>query len=411
MYPFYKDKIERRCTPMKSPAATPEKRVKEIEVNVQEEIWKFIAAMLKQGLKRLLEGLLEDEVTNKVNVRKYERSSNRQGYRGGHYLRDLVTRYGLLEDLRVPRMAEGPVDFQLFDKYERRRPDVDAAIGRLFLQGVSTRRLKSIAQELFGCEVSATTVSRTTGYLDEELKQYQTKPLTDDYPFLFLDGITQKVREIGVKKKVMLCALGMKEDGSRETLSFRLADHEDVYSWRAFLVDLKSRGLQGKCLKLITTDGNPALLKAAKESYPFLKVQRCIVHKLRNVAIKLKRVHLKPCMAEAKGIFAAPSRREAIKRFKIWKEKWQVEAERAVRCMEKDLHHCLHYYAFSKELWKKIRTTNMLERDFREVRRRTRPMGVFPNEQSAGRIFYGVTNGIHNNGNHPLPVISAEKLT
>ena len=396
---------------MKSPAATPEKRVRETEVNVQEEIWKFIAATLKQGLRHLLEGLLEDEVTTKVNARKYERSSRRQGYRGGHYLRDLVTRYGLLEDLRVPRMAEGPVDFQIFDKYERRRPDVDAAIGRLFLQGVSTRRLRSIAQELFGCELSATTVSRTTGYLDEELRQYQTKPLTDNYPFLFLDGITQKVREIGVRKKVMLCALGMKEDGSRETLSFRMADHEDVESWRAFLVDLKSRGLQGKSLKLITTDGNPALLKAAKEIYPFLKVQRCIVHKLRNVAIKLKRVHLKPCMAEAKGIFAAPSRREAIKRFKTWKEKWQVEAERAVRCMEKDLYHCLHYYAFPKELWKKIRTTNILERDFREVRRRTRPMGVLPNEDSAVRIFYGVTNGIHNNGHHPLPSISAKILT
>ncbi len=398
---------------MKSPTATPEKRVKETEVNVQQEVWKFIAATLKQGLRRLLEGLLEDEVTTRVNARKYERSYRRQGYRGGHYLRDLVTRYGLLENLRVPRMAEGPMDFQLFDKYERRRPDVDAAIGRLFLQGVSTRRLRSIAQELFGCEVSATTVSKTTGYLDEELKQYQTKPLNDDFPFLFLDGITQKVREIEVEKKVMLCALGMKENGAKEMLSFRLADQEDVDSWRAFLVDLKSRGIQGKALRLITTDGNPALLKAVKELYPFLKVQRCIVHKLRNVAIKLKRVHLRPCMAEAKGIFNAPSRREAIKRFKVWRDKWQVEAERAVRCMEKDLHHCLYYYAFPKELWKKIRTTNMLERDFREVRRRTRPMGVFPHEHSAERIFYGVTNGIHQNGNghHPLATISAEVLT
>ena len=276
---------------------------------------------------------------------------------------------------------------------------------------MSTRRLRSIAQELFGREVSATTVSKTASYLDEELKQYQTKAIADDFPFLFLDGITQKVREIGVKKKVMLCALGMKEDGTKEMLSFHLADHEDVDSWRAFLVDLKSRGLQGEALKLITTDGNPALLKAIKEIYPFLKVQRCIVHKLRNVATKLKRVHLKPCMAEAKGIFNAPSRREAIKRFKTWKEKWQVEAERAVRCMEKDLYHCLHYYSFPKELWKKIRTTNMLERDFREVRRRTRPMGFFPHEESAERIFYGVTNGIHQNGHHPLATISAEMLT
>lgn len=290
---------------MKSPQATPEQRVKEIDKNVQEEMWEFIAATLKRGLRHLLENLLEGEVTARVKARKYERSTQRQGYRGGHYRRNLVTRYGLLEDLLVPRLAEGPADFQLFNKYERRRSDVDAAIGRLFLQGISTRKLRGIAQELFGQGISATTVSKTAAYLDEELKQYQTKSLSDDSPFLFLDGITQKVREIGVEKKVMLCALGLKEDGTKEMLSFRLVDQEDTDSWRAFLVDLKSRGLGGKALRLITTDGNLALLKALKEIYPFLKVQRCIVHKLRNVAIKLKRVHLKPCMAEAKNIFNA----------------------------------------------------------------------------------------------------------
>ena len=129
---------------MKSPIATLEKRVKETEANVQEEIWKFIGATLKQGLKRFLESLLEDEVTTKVNARRYERSSRRQGYRGGHYIRDLVTRYGLLQSLRVPRLAEGTADFELFDKYQRRRTDVDAAIGRLFLQGVSTSRISWI---------------------------------------------------------------------------------------------------------------------------------------------------------------------------------------------------------------------------------------------------------------------------
>lgn len=392
---------------MKSPQATLEARVKEIETNVQEEMWKFIAATVKLGLKRLLESLLEDEITAEVKANRYERSPQRQGYRGGHYRRNLVTRYGLLEDLRVPRLAQGPMNFQLFNKYERRRWEVDAAIGRLFLQGVSTRRLRGIAKEIFGQEVSATTVSKTARYLDEELERYQTRPVADDFPFLFLDGITQKVREIGVERKVMLCALGLKEDGTKEMLSFRLVDGEDTANWRGFLADLKSRGLLGQALKLITTDGNPALLKALKEIYPFLKVQRCIVHKLRNVASKLRRVHLKPCMAEAKAIFAAPSRREAIRRFKTWKEKWQVEEERAVRCMEKDLHHCLHYYSFPKEWWKKIRTTNILERAFREVRRRTRPMGFFPNEASARRIFYGVTNGSNQIGHYPLPTVSA----
>ena len=130
---------------MKSPLAAPEQRIKETEKNVQEEIWKFIAGTLKQGLKRFLESLLEDEVTAKVKARKYERSLRGRGRRGGHYLRDLVTRYGPLEELRVPRLAEGPMDFQLFNKYERRRSDVDAAIGRLFLQGVSTRKFSGVA--------------------------------------------------------------------------------------------------------------------------------------------------------------------------------------------------------------------------------------------------------------------------
>ena len=138
---------------MKSPIATPEQRVRETEKNVQGEIWEFIAATLKQGLKRLLESLLEDEITTKVKARRYERSPEREGRRGGHYQRNLLTPYGLLEALQVPRLAEGSMDFQVFSKYERRRCDVDAAIGRLFLQGVSTRKLRGIAEELFGQKV------------------------------------------------------------------------------------------------------------------------------------------------------------------------------------------------------------------------------------------------------------------
>jgi transposase-like protein len=184
MYPFWEigKYQERRYTPMKPPVATIEKRVKETDKNVQEEMWELIATLLKKGLRRLLENLLEDEITMKLKARRYERSPKRQGYRGGHYLRNLLTRYGLLEDLQVPRLAEEAMDFQLLNKYERRRCDVDAAIGRLFIQGVSTRRLRSIARELFGQELSPTTVSKTAGYLDEELKHYQTKPVTDVFP-------------------------------------------------------------------------------------------------------------------------------------------------------------------------------------------------------------------------------------
>jgi len=380
----------------------PQETVLELIENVQELAWERIGKVVKATVKRLLELLLEEELATHLKAESYERTPVRRGHRGGHYQRRLTTRYGTVEDLKVPRPAEGGMEFSVLNRYERRRWDVDAALGRLFLEGVSTRRLRGIAKELFDQEVSATTVSKTTAYLDEELERYQTKPLSDDVEILFLDGITQKVREIGMVRKVALCAYGIRQDDSRELLSFRLADTEDVASWRGFLVDLKTRGLLGKAMKLITVDGNPALLKALREVYPFVTVQRCIAHKLRNVSVKLKRVHQTACMTEAKGIFAAQSRRDALRRFKEWKARWIVEEERAVRCLERDLHHCLHYYRFPKERWKQVRTTNILERAFRELRRRTRPMGVFPNEASANRLLYGISKGMHRNGLRPL---------
>jgi transposase-like protein len=301
-------------------------------------------------------------------------------------------------------MDKGGIEFNVFDRYEHRRWDVDAAIGRLFLSGVSTRKLKGITKDLWGKEISPQSVSNAFSVLDKELERFKDKPIADTVEFLFLDGITQKVREIGIEKKVMLCAFGIhrerpgEEQRLKEILSFQLTDSEDEASWKGFLADLKGRGLLGKKLKLIITDGNPALLKAIKQIYPFVKGQRCIAHKMRNVAVKIKKMNRPHCLKEAKLIFAADTRKEAIKRFREWETKWVVEEERAVKCMKKDLFNCLHYYQFDKELWKSIRTTNILERAFREVRRRTRPMNnFFTNEASANRIMYGISEMLNNN--------------
>jgi putative transposase len=257
-----------------------------------------------------------------------------------------------VEDIRVPRVTPGGTEFTVLNRYEHRRRDVDAALGRLFLNGVSTRKLKIIARDLFGQEVSAQTVSNALASLDQELAGYRTKPLTDTVEFLFLDGISSKVREIGIEKKVVLCALGIhrrepgEEQPRKELLSFQLTEVEDTEAWQGFVADLKGRGLLGKNLKLIITDGNPGLIKALKAIYPFVKVQRCIAHKLRNVAVKIRKVNQAHCLQEAKLIFAADSRKEALKRFKAWEARWQVEEERAVKCMKKDLFNCLHFYDF-----------------------------------------------------------------
>lgn len=269
---------------------------------------------------------------------------------------------------------------------------------------MSTPKLKGIAREIYGREVSPQTVSSASSSLDEELSRFKEKPIDDTVEFLFLDGISQKVREIGIEKKVMLCAFGIhrkkenQEERDKDILSFQLTDVEDEASWKGFLADLKGRGLLGKSLKLVITDGNPALLKALKSIYPFTKAQRCIAHKMRNVAVKIRKMNRPHCLKEAKGIFASENRKEALRRFREWESKWLVEEERAVRCLRKDLFACFHYFDFDKELWKSIRTTNMLERAFREVRRRTRPMNnFFTNEASADRIMYGISNMLNQN--------------
>ena len=389
--------------------------VLEVIENFQEILWSKIALSIKGFIKSLIENLLEDQLSEVLGADRYERNKKRKAYRGGHYQRSLLTKYGLIEDIRVPRKEKGGMGFSVFDRYERRRRDVDAAIGRLFLNGVSTRKLKGIVKEIYGKEVSAQTVSNTFSQLDKELERFKDKPIDDTVEFLFLDGISQKVREIGIEKKMMLCAFAIhrKRPGENqpqeEILSFQLTDVEDEASWKGFIADLKGRGLQGKKLKLIITDGNPALLKAVKQIYPFVKGQRCIAHKMRNVAVKIKKTNRPNCLKEAKLIFASDTRKEALKRFRDWEAKWIVEEERAVKCLKKDLFNCLHYYKYDKELWKSIRTTNILERAFREVRRRTRPMNnFFTNEASANRIMYGISEMLNNNWKDKSPkLISA----
>ncbi len=389
---------------MKARRLPQEGIVLEVLENLQEIIWSKIGSGVKRFIKTFIENLLEDELTDILGADRYERNSKRKGYRNGHYNRDLLTKFGLIEDIQVPRMDKGGVEFSVFDRYEHRRWDVDAAIGRLFLSGVSTRKLKGIAKELWGKEISPQSVSNAFSALNKELERFKDKPIEDTVEFLFLDGISQKVREIGIEKKVMLCAFGIhrkrpgEEQRLKEILSFQLTDAEDEASWKGFLADLKGRGLLGKKLKLIITDGNPALLKAIKQIYPFTKGQRCIAHKMRNVAVKIKKANRPYCLKEAKLIFAADSRKEAIKRFREWEAKWVVEEERAVKCMKKDLFNCLLYYQFDKELWTSIRTTNILERAFREVRRRTRPMNnFFTNEASANRVMYGISEMLNKN--------------
>jgi putative transposase len=242
--------------------------------------------------------------------------------------------------VRVPRTRSGDFEPQVFERYDRRNKDMNELIGALFLNGISTRKLSKIAAELLGTDVSHSTVSHIAGEISaKDCLQFQEKALKDEYRFIFLDGISAHIREIGVGKGVLLCAVGLKQDGTKEIIGARLADSESEKDWTSFLIDMKTRGLLGKKLELVTTDGGPGCIAALKTIYPYKKHQRCIAHKLRNMSSKLKMNIKGTCMAGASAIFAAQSRTEAIRRFNAWKTEWEVLAESAVQCLEKDLHH------------------------------------------------------------------------
>jgi putative transposase len=365
---------------------------------LQKLLWTEVEASLQQYLKTFIESLLKAELEEHLEARRYERSEERKDYRNGSYERTFATRFGEVEDLRVPRTRHNTYATKLFDQYARRASSVDEAIGTLFLNGVSTRKSERIAKELLGTEVSHATVSRVAGEISaKDCLQFQEKALKDEYRFLFLDGISAHIREIGVEKGVLLCAVAFKHDGTKEIIGARLADSESEKDWTAFLIDLKTRGLTGKKLELVTTDGGPGNIAALKTIYPFKKHQRCIAHKLRNMSSKLKMNIKGACMKGASAIFASQSRTEAIRRFNAWKTEWQVLAESAVTCLEKDLADCLVYYDFEKEVWKKIRTTNTIERTFREVRRRTRPMSIALPPHATERLFTGIAKNLNAN--------------
>lgn len=372
---------------------------------LRRQTWESIEGIVALLMKLMFEILLDRAATEQAGAGVYERTGTRKKHRNGIYKRDLTTRFGSIEDLVVPRFRQGGLMHSLFAPYQQRTDDLDKALGTLFLNGVSTHKLKGIAEQLTGRAVSAQTVSTIVQKTDQELEEYRTKPIEDKYEYLFLDGIYDKIREIGLERKVLLCALGMTKEGKKELLSFHLVDSESEANWTEFLIDLKNRGLKGKHLHLVTTDGNPALTATLKHLFPYKRHQRCIWHKMTNINAKAKKRNRKALMGECKLIFAARSRGEAIRRFKTWRKHWEIEEPAAVKCLTKDLRECLTYYDYPQEHWKSIRTTNVLERSFREVRRRTRPMGgTFVNPASADRIYHNVFGLLnHNWKNRPAP--------
>jgi len=375
------------------------------EVKEEEDWWGDLKVDTVKLVKRLLESAMDEEILEHVRVRRYERNDTRRGYRNGYRRRSLLTEFGLLEWIRVPRDREGSYRPGVIPRYERRQRRVDRLVRDMFLRGVSTRQVQEVVKPLLGEGVSPQTVSRITRSLDAEVMGYHRRRLDDAYLYLMLDGISLRVKGAsGVKKRLVLCAYGITALGQREMVSFRQATSESEAQWLAFLQDLYNRGLEGKHLRLVTTDGCPGLHSALEVVYAYVPRQRCWAHKLRNVASRLRQKEKEPCLMEAKRIYQAHTRREAVARYRELVNHWQEVAPNAVACLARDLDELLPFLECPSNHWRKVRTTNAIERAFREVRRRTRPMSCFQNPASVDRIIYAVINHLNSSWREkPLP--------
>lgn len=364
--------------------------------------------MARQALKEMLEGQMEREMTEFLGLDPYDHAPDRLDYRNGHYVRHLLTEMGDLE-LLVPRTRKGGFQPQLLERYARRHHSIDEVLLACFCLGLSTRKAASILAPMIGEKVSASTISRIARDLDQEVEAYHHRFVKDQYLYLFFDGVVLKSKgAVQVQKKVLLCVFGIRKDGIQEMIDFCPATSESQAAWESFLRDLYRRGLEGTSCQLTATDGGTGLHAALEIVYPKIPLQRCWAHKTRNVLDKVKKKDQEAVKKALNKISHAKNRREATKAYWRLASDWRKAYPRAITCLEKDMDQLLTFFQIKeKELWSRLRTTNLIERSFREVRRRTRPMGVFTNTDSLQRIVFAVFFHLNTNwSQRPLKEIT-----
>lgn len=348
---------------------------------------------LKPLLSKMLQEVLEEEMNHAVGAGSYERSSSRQGYRAGYYSRQFVTRIGSLE-LRVPRDREGKFSTQLFERYQRSEKALLGALSEMYVQGVSTRKVKAITEELCGHEFSASTISNINQTLDNQLEAFSCRALDQPYPYLIFDARYEKVREGGiVTSQAVLIALGINWDGRKEVLGVDLANRESQTSWKEFLVKLRNRGLHG--VEFIVSDDHQGLRKAIMEIFPEAIWQRCYVHFLRNALDYLPRKGDGDCLQELRWIYERRNLVEAQQDLRAWMKKWEAKYSKLCSWAEENIGETLSFYRLPLQHHKHMKSTNLLERMNQEIKRRTRVVRIFPNRESCTRLIRALVVEAH----------------
>jgi putative transposase len=362
----------------------------------QEAFEAMLREKLQEAVRTALITVLEAEVDAFIGAVRYERTEQRRDQRNGHYTRDLETSMGQIEDLPVPR-TRGGYRTQLFERYHRRRSDLDQAIGEMFVAGVSQARVGEVVETLTGTKPSASTVSRVFHTLESEYEQWKTRKLAQRYVYAFADGTYFTVIYNGEGCKMpILAVVGIAETGERDVLAFSVGDRENEQAWKDLLDDLKARGV--KAIDLWVSDGNQAMLNAITKKFPDSARQRCVVHKMDNVLSYVPTKQQEQLKAELKALFYQKDRQAADQAVAAFVEKYQSVYPTAIEWMPRDLEACLTFYAYPKEHWKTIRTNNVIERLFGEVKRRSHKMAAaFRTEGSCLLLFYAVIRSLHFN--------------
>jgi putative transposase len=340
--------------------------------------------LLKAMVRESVQQILEAEMSEILGAGKSQRTEGRRGYRSGYYERSLVTRVGKLE-LRVPQDREGRFSTELFERYSRTERAFVGALVEMYVQGVSTRKVKAVTEELCGHEFSASAVSRLNVKLDETLRRFAERPLDEDYPYLILDARYERVREDGiVGKRAVLIAIGVNLDGRRCVLGVALANRESQTSWKDFLTSLLERGLRG--VEYVVSDDHAGLKQAVPQVLPGTVWQRCYVHFLRNALDHLPRKHDDDCMTELRWIYDRRKLTEARSDLAAWLKRWQAKYPKLCDWVEENIDETLAVYRLPSGHHKNMRSTNLLERFNEEIRRRTYVVRVFPNPEACLRL-------------------------
>ncbi|MDY9927877.1 IS256 family transposase [Methanosarcina sp.] len=327
--------------------------------------------------------VMEEEALLQAGAQRYERTDSRKASRNGYKPRTLLTKYGELELLK-PQFREFPFETQIFEKYSRVEQAILSAVAESYLQGVSTRRVNKVMTALGVEGISASSVSRITKELDEKVSEFLSKPIEHEIPYLFIDATYLKVRDgLHYENKALFIVAGVRDDGFREILGVKLADSEDSLFWKDLFEDLKERGLRG--VKLIVSDGHKGIQKAVRESFIGSSWQMCHVHLMRQALKKVPKKKQKE---------VADMTKEALldrqKYNDLIREMDKMGYKGAADTFERFQYDVMNYMQFPKDHWRRIRTTNIMERTNKEIKRRSKVVGAFPNDESVLRLVVSI---------------------